>query len=144
MIENRVVGIKSREIYETPGLLALIKAHQELEMLTLSADVLRVKILLERKWSELVYQGLWFTPLKEALDSFFESTQKHVNGLVKIRLHKGNATIIGRTSQSHSLYIPHMATYGSDDKFNHRSAEGFIYIWGLPSRLWAMAKNNKI
>ena len=140
MIENRVVGIKSREIYETPGLLLLIRAHQELESLTLPSDVLRTKLLLEQKWADLVYQGLWFTPLKEALDSFFESTQRHVNGLVKIRLHKGNATVISRSSSKNSLYIPNMATYGKNDQFDHKSAKGFIYIWGLPARLWAASK----
>ncbi len=142
MIENRVVGIKSREIYETPGLLLLIRAHQELESLTLSADVLRTKVKLEMEWADLVYQGLWFSPLKEALDGFFDRTQIDVNGSVKIRLHKGNAMIIGRKSNT-SLYIENMATYGSDDNFNHKSAEGFIYIWGLPSRLWSLAKLRK-
>ena len=88
MIENRVVGIKSREIYETPGLLLLIKAHQELESLTLSADVLRLKAQLERQWADLVYQGLWFSPLKDALDVFMDRTQASVNGTVKIKLKK--------------------------------------------------------
>ena len=142
MIENRVVGIKSREIYETPGLLLLIKAHQEIESLTLSADVLRTKLQLERQWAELVYQGLWFSPLKEAIDGFFNCTQDGVNGSVRVRLHKGNAIIVGRKSDS-SLYISDMATYSSEDKFDHQSAKGFIYIWGLPSRLWAAAKRNK-
>ena len=140
MIEDRVVGIKSREIYETPGLLLLIRAHQELETLTLPADVLRTKSLLESQWADLVYKGLWFTPLKEALDSFINSTQKNVNGLVKIRLHKGNATVIGRKSFQNSLYISNMATYGKGDQFDHKAAEGFIYIWGLPARLWAAVK----
>ncbi len=140
MIENRVVGIKSREIYETPGLLLLIRAHQELETLTLPSDVLRTKLDLERKWADLVYQGLWFTPLKEALDSFFSTTQNHVNGLVRMRLHKGNARVIGRGSIGNSLYIPSLSTYGNDDKFDHKSSKGFIYIWGLPARLWAAVK----
>tara|TARA_Y100001968_G_scaffold306264_1_gene322915 strand:- start:83 stop:1294 length:1212 start_codon:yes stop_codon:yes gene_type:complete len=139
MIENRVVGIKSREIYETPGLLLLIKAHQELESMTLAADVLRTKLQLEMKWAELVYQGLWFSPLKDALDGFFDRTQCDVNGSVKIRLFKGNATIIGRKSDT-GLYISNMSTYGRDDAFEHNAAKGFIYIWGLPSRLWALAK----
>lgn len=142
MIENRVVGIKSREIYETPGLLLLIKAHQELESLTLSADVLRTKLQLEMQWSELVYQGLWFSPLKEAIDGFLNCTQNDVNGSVRIRLYKGNAIIVGRKSDS-SLYISDMATYSSNDQFDHQSAKGFIYIWGLPSRLWAAAKRKK-
>ncbi len=140
MIENRVVGIKSREIYETPGLLLLIRAHQELESLTLSAEVLRTKLLLEQKWSELVYQGLWFSPLKDALDGFMDRTQIDVNGVVRIRLHKGNATIIGRGSSQNSLYISDMATYGKDDNFDHMAAKGFIYVWGLPSRLWSAAR----
>ena len=143
IIENRVVGIKSREIYETPGLLLLIKAHQELESLTLAADVLRIKNQLEREWSNLVYQGLWFSPLKDALDGFFDRTQSEVNGLVRIRLHKGNAIILGRESKTSSLYMPNMATYGIDDQFDHQSAAGFIYIWGLPSRIWAAAKRAK-
>ena len=140
IIENRVVGIKSREIYETPGLLLLIRAHQELESLTLAADVLRMKRQLEMQWAELVYQGLWFSPLKDALDGFMDRTQTYVNGLVRIRLQKGNAMVIGRSSDTNSLYISEMATYGSEDNFDHRAAEGFIYIWGLPSRLWAAAR----
>ena len=142
MIENRVVGIKSREIYETPGLLLLIQAHQELESLTLAADVLRSKRQLEMQWSDLVYQGLWFGPLKEALDGFMDRTQEHVNGVVRLRLHKGNATVIGRGSSDSSLYVPEMASYGSEDQFDHRAAEGFIYVWGLPIRLWAASKRS--
>ena len=140
MIENRVVGIKSREIYETPGLLLLIQAHQELESLTLAADVLRTKRQLEMQWADLVYQGLWFGPLKEALDGFMDRTQTHVNGMVRLRLQKGNAIVTGRRSTDSSLYVPEMASYGSDDQFDHRAAEGFIYIWGLPIRLWSAAR----
>ena len=139
MIENRVVGIKSREIYETPGLLLLIQAHQELESLTLAADVLRTKRQLEMQWADLVYQGLWFGPLKDALDGFMDRTQIHVNGTVRLRLHKGNAIVTGRGSSDSSLYVPAMASYGSDDQFDHRAAEGFIYVWGLPIRLWSAA-----
>jgi len=137
MVENRVVGIKSREIYETPGLLLLIRAHQELESLTLAADVLRCKRQLEMQWADLVYQGLWFGPLKQALDAFIDTTQACVNGSVRVRLHRGTATVIGRSSATDSLYIPDMATYGEEDRFDHRAAEGFIYVWGLPMRLWA-------
>ena len=140
MIENRVVGIKSMEIYETPGLLLLIQAHQELESLTLAADVLRSKRQLEMQWADLVYQGLWFGPLKDALDGFMDRTQQHVNGVVRLRLHKGSATVIGRGSTQSSLYVPEMASYGSEDKFDHRAAEGFIYVWGLPTRLWAASQ----
>ncbi|KGG13746.1 MULTISPECIES: argininosuccinate synthase [Prochlorococcus] len=143
MIENRVVGIKSREIYETPGLLLLIKAHQELESLTLSADVLRTKLHLENQWANLVYQGFWFSPLKYALDGFINRTQIDVNGSVKIKLHKGNAIISGRKSIKSSLYLSDFSTYNSNDKFDHQSAEGFIYVWGLPSKLWAQSQKNK-
>jgi argininosuccinate synthase len=137
MIENRVVGIKSREIYETPGLLLLIRAHQELESLTLAPDVQRYKRQIESSWADLVYQGLWYGPLKEALDAFIERTQLSVSGSVRIRLHRGNAIVVGRSSSSDSLYVPDMATYGSEDRFDHRAAEGFIYVWGLPTRLWS-------
>ena len=139
MIENRVVGIKSREIYETPGLLLLIRAHQELESLTLAADVLRYKRQIEATWADLIYQGLWFGPLKAALDGFLDATQATVNGNVRLRLHKGNATVIGRSSPD-TLYVPSMATYGGEDRFDQGAAEGFIYIWGLPARLWAAAR----
>ena len=142
MVENRVVGIKSREIYETPGLLLLIKAHQELESLTLAADVLRAKRQIEMQWADLVYQGLWYGALKDALDGFIERTQASVNGTVRVKLHKGNATVVGRQSSSDSLYIPDMATYGAEDQFDHRAAEGFIYVWGLPTRLWAANRRN--
>ena len=137
MVENRVVGIKSREIYETPGLLLLIQAHQELESLTLAADVQRTKRQLEMQWADLVYQGLWYGPLKQALDGFIDRTQLTVTGSVRIKLYRGNATVVGRSSASDSLYVPDMATYGAEDQFNHRAAEGFIYVWGLPTRLWA-------
>ena len=137
MIENRVVGIKSREIYETPGLLLLIRAHQEIESLTLAADVQRYKRQIEASWADLVYQGLWYGPLKEALDGFLDRTQKTVTGRVRLRLHKGNATVVGRASDSDSLYVPDMSTYGAEDRFDHRAAEGFIYVWGLPTRLWS-------
>ena len=137
MIEDRVVGIKSREIYETPGLLLLIKAHKELESITLSPEVIDFKDFIEKKWSQLVYQGFWFGPLKDALDSFIESTQKHVNGIVKIRLHKGNAIIVGRNSSNNSLYREDLATYSHEDSFNHESAQGFIYMWGMANKIWA-------
>ena len=137
MIEDRVVGIKSREIYETPGLLLLIKAHKELESITLNPDVLDFKSLVEKKWGKLVYQGFWFGPLKKALDSFIDSTQTSVNGKVKIRLHKGNAIVIGRSSENNSLYREDLATYSKDDIFNHEQAEGFIYMWGMSNKIWA-------
>tara|TARA_A100000164_G_scaffold200364_1_gene177890 strand:+ start:503 stop:1714 length:1212 start_codon:yes stop_codon:yes gene_type:complete len=137
MIEDRVVGIKSREIYETPGLLLLIKAHKELESITLNPDVLDFKHLVEKKWGQLVYQGFWFGPLKKALDGFIDETQTSVNGKVKIRLHKGNAIVIGRSSDNNSLYREDLATYSKDDIFNHKHAEGFIYMWGMSNKIWA-------
>ena len=137
MIEDRVVGIKSREIYEAPGLLLLIKAHKELESITLNPDVLDFKNLVEKKWGQLVYQGFWFGPLKQALDGFIDSTQASVNGKVKIRLHKGNAIVIGRSSEKNSLYREDLATYSKDDIFNHKQAEGFIYMWGMSNKIWA-------
>ena len=137
MIEDRVVGIKSREIYESPGLLLLIKAHKELETITLNPDVIDFKGNIEKKWSQLVYQGFWFGPLKKSLDAFIASTQSSVNGKVKIRLHKGNATVIGRFSENNSLYREDLATYSQNDVFNHKQAEGFIYMWGMSNKIWA-------
>ena len=136
MIENRVVGIKSREIYEAPALLLLINAHRDLESLTLTADITNYKRGIEQTYSELIYQGLWYSPLKAALDAFIQKTQERVSGSVRIKLFKGNATIVGRKS-ANSIYTPDLATYGAEDKFDHKAAEGFIYIWGLPTRVWA-------
>ena len=143
MIEDRVVGIKSREIYEAPGLLLLIKAHKELESITLNPDVLDFKNLVEKKWGQLVYQGFWFGPLKQALDRFIDSTQSSVNGKVKIRLHKGNAIVIGRSSENNSLSREDLATYSKDDIFNHKQAEGFIYMWGMSNKIWAELNSKK-
>ncbi len=144
MIEDRVVGIKSREIYEAPGILLLIKAHKELESITLNPDVIDFKGIIEKKWGQLVYQGFWFGPLKQSLDAFISSTQISVNGSVKIRLHKGNAIVIGRISENNSLYREDLATYSHDDEFSHSSAEGFIYMWGLSNKIWAELNSKKI
>jgi len=144
MMEDRIVGIKSREIYETPGLLLLIKAHKEMESLTLNPDVLEFKSIVDKKWGQLVYQGFWYGPLKNALDEFIASTQHSVNGLVKIRLHKGNAVITGRSSIQSSLYREDLATYNKDDNFNHDCAKGFIYMWGMSNKIWAESNNNDI
>ena len=144
MMEDRIVGIKSREIYETPGLLLLIKAHKELESLTLNPEVLDFKSLVDKKWGQLVYRGFWYSPLKSALDEFISATQQSVNGIVKIRLHKGNAVVIGRSSIQNSLYREDLATYSKDDIFNHESAKGFIYMWGMSNKIWAESNNNKI
>ena len=95
------------------------------------------KNLVEKKWGQLVYQGFWFGPLKQALDGFIDSTQASVNGKVKIRLHKGNAIVIGRSSEKNSLYREDLATYNKEDIFNHKNAEGFIYMWGMSNKIWA-------
>jgi len=136
MLENRVVGIKSREIYEAPALLVLIDAHRDLESLTLTGEVTQYKRGIEQSYGELIYRGLWYSPLKAALDAFIQQTQERVSGEVRIKLHKGNATIVGRQSDN-SIYTPDLATYGAEDKFDHKAAEGFIYIWGLPTRVWS-------
>lgn len=141
MIENRLVGIKSREIYEAPALLVLIAAHRDLESLTLTADVSQYKRGLEETYSRLVYNGLWYSPLKQALDAFIAQTQQRVTGTVRIKLFKGQATTVGRKSD-YSLYTPDLATYGADDHFDHKAAEGFIYVWGLPTRVWSQQVRN--
>ena len=135
-IENRLVGIKSRECYEVPGGLALITAHKALEDLCLERELLHYKLGLEHKWAELVYYGLWFSPLKKALDAFFASTQTLVTGEVKLRFIKGTCTVVGRRSE-YSLYDYNLATYDEGDTFNRDSAAGFIEQWGLPSKVWA-------
>ena len=136
MIENRLVGIKSREIYEAPALLVLIQAHQDLESLTLTADVTQYKRGIEDTYSKLVYNGLWYSPLKAALDGFIQTTQERVSGTVRLKLFKGNAIVVGRQSEN-TLYTPDLATYGAEDQFDHKAAEGFIYVWGLPTRVWS-------
>jgi argininosuccinate synthase len=136
MVENRLVGIKSREIYESPAMTVLIHAHRDLESLTLTADVTRYKRGIEETYSQLVYNGQWYSPLKAALDAFIQQTQARVSGTVRVQLFKGNATIVGRKSNN-SLYNPELATYGAEDRFDHKAAEGFIYIWGLPTRVWS-------
>ena len=136
MIENRLVGIKSREIYESPAMVVLINAHRDLESLTLTADVSQYKRGIEDTYTKLVYNGLWYSPLKAALDAFIQQTQERVSGVVRLKLFKGNATIVGRWSDN-SLYTPDLATYGAEDQFDHKAAEGFIYVWGLPTRIWA-------
>ncbi len=133
LVENRLVGIKSREIYEAPAATILYAAHKELESLVLDRELAHFKEIVALKYSELVYYGLWFTPLKEALDNFVNSTQKHVTGTIKLKLFKGNCVPVGRKS-SHSLYKKELSTYGKEDKFNQKLAEGFIKIWGMPYR----------
>lgn len=136
MMENRLVGIKSREIYECPAMLVLIHAHRDLESLVLTADVTRYKRGIEETYTQLVYNGLWFSPLKAAVDAFIAKTQERVNGTVRVKLFKGNIVIVGRKSNN-SLYSFDLATYGAEDEFDHKAAEGFIYVWGLPTRIWS-------
>jgi argininosuccinate synthase len=136
MIENRLVGVKSREVYEVPGALTLIQAHKALEDLCLEREVLHYKLGVEQKWAELVYNGLWFSPLKEALDGFVDSTQKLVTGDVRLRFFKGSCVVVGRRSP-YSLYDYNLATYDAADTFDHKAAKGFIDLWGLPTKVWA-------
>ncbi len=136
MIEDRVVGIKSREIYEVPGALSLIKAHFDLEELTLDREVLRTKRHLEQRYAELVYEGLWYSPLRDGIDAFIESTTGQVNGTVRLRLEPGNVSVAGRRS-SVSLYDMALATYDKEDAFDHAAGAGFVKLWGLPSKIWA-------
>lgn len=131
LIENRLVGIKSREIYEAPAAMILHFAHTELERLTLDKPVFHMKTQLSHEYANLIYNGFWFTPLKKALDAFVDETQKTVTGTVNVKLFKGSITIAGRTSP-HSLYNAKLATYTSEDQFDHRASEGFIKIFGLP------------
>jgi argininosuccinate synthase len=136
MIENRRVGIKSREVYEVPGALALITAHRDLEDLTLERDLLRTKAQLEARYADLVYDGLWFSPLREALDAFMSQAQASVSGEVRLRFAPWSCQVVGRRSDR-ALYRPDLATYEQDDGFDHDAARGFVTLWGLPSRTWA-------
>ncbi|TRZ94827.1 argininosuccinate synthase [bacterium] len=131
LIENRLVGIKSREIYEAPAGTILYTAHKELESLVLDRELAHFKEIVSLKYSEMVYYGLWYSPLKEALDSFVNDTQKHVTGSIRLKLFKGSCTPVGRKSP-YSLYKKEMSTYGKEDKFNQKLADGFIKIWGMP------------
>lgn len=136
MVENRRVGIKSREIYECPGALALLMAHADLEGLTLERDVAHEKARLEPRWAELVYDGLWYSPLKAALDAFMAETQRHVSGEVRLRCQPGGCFVAGRRSPT-GLYEHDLATYTDADRFRHQDAEGFVRIFGLSVETWA-------
>jgi argininosuccinate synthase len=137
MIENRLVGIKSREIYEAPAAVILVEAHRALESLTLTRETLHFKPRLEEKFAEMVYYGLWWEPLREAISAAVEHTQKRVSGEVTVKLYKGTCTVTGRESP-YSLYDYSLATYDRADAFSHRSSEGFIELWGLPLKVWAV------
>ncbi|EAG7655670.1 argininosuccinate synthase [Listeria monocytogenes] len=141
-IENRLVGIKSREVYECPAAVTLITAHKELEDLTFVREVAHFKPIIEQKISETIYNGLWFSPLTEALVAFLKSTQKFVNGAIRVKLFKGHAIVEGRKSPN-SLYDENLATYTSSDTFDQDAAVGFIKLWGLPTKVSAEV-NSKV
>ncbi|MFA5183422.1 MAG: argininosuccinate synthase [Syntrophales bacterium] len=139
IVENRLVGIKSRGVYETPGGTILYAAHQALESLTLDRDVQHYKQQAAQRYAELVYNGQWFTPLKEALDAFVNATQRNVTGRVRLKLYKGNCLVVGRKSER-SLYRPDLATFEKEDFYNQKDAEGFINLFGLPIKVAALIK----
>jgi len=139
MVEDRLVGIKSREIYEAPAATALLTAHEALESLTLSKDQRRLKARIAPEYSELVYNGLWFSAQHQDIAAYIQSTQRHVTGTVRVKLHKGSATVVGRKSPR-SLYDFSLATYDKGDEFDRTAAVGFINIWGLPARVQAKAQ----
>jgi argininosuccinate synthase len=136
MVEDRLVGIKSREVYEVPGAQVLITAHQELENLTVERDLARFKRTVDQRWAELVYDGLWFSPLKRALDTFIDSASRNVSGDIRLTLHAGSCTVSGRRSDA-SLYDFSLATYDEGDTFDQSLAKGFVELWGMPSKIAA-------
>ncbi|WP_179135773.1 MULTISPECIES: argininosuccinate synthase [Planomicrobium] len=142
-VENRLVGIKSREIYEAPAAMTLIAAHKELEDITLVKEMAHFKPVIEKKMTELIYEGLWFSPLRTALEAFLKETQEFVNGTVRVKLFKGHSIIEGRKSPN-SLYSEQLATYSTDDTFNHQSAVGFIELWGLPTVVNSMVNKKPV
>ncbi|MGQ0744079.1 MAG: argininosuccinate synthase [Acidimicrobiales bacterium] len=142
MVENRRVGIKSREVYECPAALALIMAHRDLEGLTLERDLAHEKIRLEPRWAELVYDGMWFSPLKDAIDSFISSSQRWVTGEVRLALSAGSAIVAGRRSPL-ALYDHGLATYDASDTFRHGDAAGFVRLWGLGVATWASRQSRR-
>ena len=139
IVENRLVGMKSRGIYETPGGTLLYIAHREIEGLVLDRDTMHFKEMLAPKYAELVYNGAWFTPLRHALDAFVESTQEHVTGTVRLKLYKGNVIIAGRKSP-YSLYREELATFGKEDVYDQADAKGFINLFGLPLKVRALVE----
>jgi len=134
-IENRLIGIKSREVYEAPAAMTLIAAHRALETITLTREVAHFKPLLEQRFAHLIYEGLWFSPLRDALYAFIQATQQRVTGKVRLKLNKGHAIVVGRTSP-YSMYVKNLATYAGDDQFDHHAALGFIKLWGMPTQIY--------
>jgi argininosuccinate synthase len=141
-VENRLIGIKSREVYECPGAVTLLKAHKELEDLTLVKELAHFKPVIEKKMTELIYEGLWFSPLNKALKAFLDQTQVYVNGVARVKLFKGHAIVEGRKS-SNSLYDESLATYTKADEFDHDAAVGFIKLWGLPTKVSSVINSEK-
>ncbi len=139
MIEDRLVGIKSREVYEAPAATVLLQAHRELEGMCLPRETLAFKALVADRYAELAYFGLWYAPLREALDAFVDATQAAVTGVVRVKLHRGSCQVVGRKAPK-SLYQFDLATYDRGDRFDHRAAEGFIALFGLPTRVWAQVQ----
>ncbi|WP_404996654.1 argininosuccinate synthase [Caldifermentibacillus hisashii] len=135
-IENRLVGIKSREVYENPAALVLINAHKEMEFLTLPREVTQFKTHIESQYAKIIYEGLWYSPLRPAIDAFIEETQKSVTGTVKVKLFKGNHVVVARKSPV-SLYNEELATYSAGDLFDHNAAVGFIKLWGMPTKVYS-------
>ncbi|MBA2529824.1 MAG: argininosuccinate synthase [Euzebyales bacterium] len=142
MLEDRLVGIKSREIYECPGAMTILTAHRDLEDLCLEQELAQEKRGLEGRYAQLVYNGLWFTPLKGALDAFIAASQPVVTGDVRMALFKGSAWVAGRRSEL-GLYEHDLATYDASDRFDHTQAEGFVKLWGLPTKVWARRQGGR-
>jgi argininosuccinate synthase len=136
LVENRRVGIKSRELYEVPGALSIIRAHRALEDLTLERDLAHHKPAMEARWADLVYDGQWFGPLRSAIDAYIVATQAHVTGEVRLRFEPGACTVVGRRSDA-SLYDLSLATYGGADAFDQSDARGYLRLYGLPLKVWA-------
>lgn len=143
MVENRLVGIKSREVYEVPGSLSLIMVHRDLEDLTLTRELQHFKTSIDQRMTELIYDGLWFSPLAECLRSFIEKSQERVSGEVRLRYFKGSCRVVGRRSPN-SLYVGELATYDAGDTFRHDTAVGFIHLWGLPLEVWARKREGSM
>ncbi len=142
MVENRRVGIKSRETYEAPAALALIMAHIDLESICLERDLFHEKQRLEGRYADLVYDGFWYSPLKQALDAFVDESQRYVTGEVRLRLEPGRCYVVGRRSD-YSLYDYGLATYEAEDTFNHMDSEGFVKLWGLGVQTWAARQSTR-
>jgi len=136
-MEDRVIGLKSREVYQCPAAEILIKAHKDLEKLVSTGHQNHFKQIIDQKWAEIVYSGLWFDPLKENLDAYIDLANKKVSGKVKVKLYKGNATVVGRSSP-HAIYMPNLITYGNGDEFDHFAAEHFIKFHAMPTKIAAM------